>query len=123
MYVVALVLSAVLMSGAQGASAPTDEVKNGLPGDTILQLPDEFTQKPSPKTCTAQLNCPSPFDYGPIMCVGNSSCQVYYSSISCDGSQVLCSCGIAPSGCADPYDYCSCRAAGIGHWRCFVDCC
>lgn len=69
------------------------------------------------ETCTAQQNCPDPFD-GPIMCTGTNSCQVYSYRVSCDGDFVDCSCSIAPSGCIDPLGYCWCRSRGATHLQC-----
>lgn len=123
MHFVALVLSTALFSGAQCASVPSAEAAQKAGIFSIQPHANELPQKPIPMTCTAELYCPSPFDLGPITCQGNTTCQSFYWEIWCDGTRTLCDCSIAPSGCADPFDYCACRHAGYGHAICVGQSC
>jgi hypothetical protein len=114
-------LCAAGLSSAAAADNPINESHNAGPvvGSSESGLPREVDPLLGAifKTCTAQLNCPAPFD-GPIICTGSSSCQVYSYHVKCDGNEVVCSCSIAPSGCSDPVGYCACRSQGFAHGRC-----
>jgi hypothetical protein len=110
--------SAVADNSISKLSSGEPAAKSGL-----LELPEEVNPLTDAifKTCTAQRNCPAPFD-SPIMCTGNSSCQVYPYQVTCDGKVVGCSCSIAPSGCIDPFGYCLCRSQGSAHAQCLGNC-
>jgi hypothetical protein len=118
-------LSAAFVISALLLSYPTaiEPINAGLPpSDLEGGLPGEHLQAPIHMTCTAQQYCPPPFD-GPIMCTGNSSCQVFTYEISCDGQIIGCPCSIAPSGCGDPVQFCVCRKDGESAPRCAMQFC
>ena len=92
------------------------------PGDIGLSRVANPLPAPSFMACSANQSCPAPFD-GPIMCTGNSSCQVFSYQISCDGQVIDCPCSIAPAGCNDPLFYCVCRSQGGTFNYCRVNFC
>lgn len=125
MYLTAIALSITLLAGAPGdvSTASKEESPTSLEAPSFLPHPNDLPQKPIFKSCTAQINCPPPFDSGSIMCTGNAVCQATTWDISCDGNITACSCSIAPSGCWSPFEYCLCRYYGVPHWRCASDYC
>jgi hypothetical protein len=111
----------LLLFPAFAAAAP---IEPSLPAVlTVAQSCPDFTALPAgipepvPMSCTAQQSCPSG---GTVSCVGNTTCTVQSTSVTCDGVVTSCPSGgcQAPPSCADPQGYCECRASGYGIGYC-----
>lgn len=97
--------------------------------DALLQMSRMTTQDASPARptadplepllltgCTAEKTC---FGGNVVSCTGSTSCSVDCGSVTCDGTQVECTCS---AGCGSTA-YCACRSCGGPHHLCFQNFC
>lgn len=66
--------------------------------------------------CSAEKTC---FGGNVVSCTGNTSCTVDCGSVTCDSTQVECTCS---AGCGSTA-YCACRTCGGPHHLCFQNFC
>ncbi len=97
--------STPLLQALEGATCGQSVVEQGIP-------------KPMWKTCTADLDCPD--GCTTLHCVGNTTCVVGSTSVTCDGVATNCpypACS-PPQFCPNKCDYCECVALGIPIFNC-----